>query len=97
MIILYIYTGCSKCEAQDHWANDCRDKIQVRSGLKKSYERSEEKELYKQTKRSKVDWNRYLKRHERDISSKDDEEVKMLSTYTTESNIEEACLSEEEE
>ena len=40
--------------------------------------------------------NRYLKRDERDISSGDDEEVNMLSTYTTECNIEEACLSEEE-
>ena len=32
-----------------------------------------------------------------EISSEDDEEVNMLSIYTTESNIKEACLSEEEE
>ena len=70
---------------------DCSWRNQLRCGAK-STERIEEMEYFKQSKRRKLDRNRYLKREEQDIFSEDDEEVNLLSTYTTETDFEEVCL-----
>ena len=60
--------------------HNCRDQLRSSS---KSHKRPEEKEQHKQSKRRKIDWNRYIKRDKRDISSEDWDEVITLSTYTT--------------
>ena len=72
-------TECHKCGAVDHRASDCSGKKQLRDGAKLT-KIIKGKKYLKQTKSSKSDWNRYMKKEERHKSSEDEVVVIRVSS-----------------
>ena len=72
--------GDENYTAQENRANNCR-------GRTTRTKKIDEKDHFLTLKKSKTDWNRFLRREERDIFTEDNEEVDMLSTHTTQTDM----------